>query len=149
MSKQLVLGLITIGPWALLVAYDILLYTFRSIAHHTPYIGGRARGFARPSAPALDARPDGHRRNFSFAGLGSSSGTSPVKKRARRETSERLAGRGLVGHRAIQLQMDGASDVAIDSDASADVEERVAGAGLRHESPVRRSRRTSQKRDEQ
>ncbi|ORY10440.1 hypothetical protein BCR34DRAFT_566933 [Clohesyomyces aquaticus] len=63
----LLLGIITIGPWAALLLYDLLLYIFRSISHEIPVIGGRARGKARPRAPSLTERPSGHRRRFSLA----------------------------------------------------------------------------------
>lgn len=61
------LGMLTIGPWAVLLIYDVLLYVWRSITHEIPFIGGRARGKARPRAPSLKERPDGHRRRFSLA----------------------------------------------------------------------------------
>ncbi|PSN66831.1 hypothetical protein BS50DRAFT_634298 [Corynespora cassiicola Philippines] len=63
----LVLGAISIGPWAALLFYDLVLYVFRSITHDIPYVGGRARGKARPRAPSLTERPSGHRRRFSLA----------------------------------------------------------------------------------
>ncbi|EDU46010.1 hypothetical protein PtrSN002B_008644 [Pyrenophora tritici-repentis] len=63
----LFLGLISIGPWAALLIYDLLLYVCRACAHEMPIIGGRARGKARPRAPSLTERPSGRRRNFSFA----------------------------------------------------------------------------------
>ena len=59
--------MLTIGPWAVLLVYDVLLYVWRSITHEIPFIGGRARGKARPRAPSLKERPDGHRRRFSLA----------------------------------------------------------------------------------
>ncbi|KAF2205022.1 hypothetical protein GQ43DRAFT_86234 [Delitschia confertaspora ATCC 74209] len=63
----LVLGVITIGPWAILLLYDVLLYIWRSIAHEIPFVGGRARGKARPRAPSLTERPSGRQRRFSLA----------------------------------------------------------------------------------
>ncbi|KAF2191052.1 hypothetical protein K469DRAFT_696800 [Zopfia rhizophila CBS 207.26] len=63
----LLLGTLTIGPWAVLLIYDVLLYIWRSIAHEIPFIGGRARGKARPRAPSLTERPSGRRRRFSLA----------------------------------------------------------------------------------
>ena len=65
------MGFLVIGPWALLIIYDMLLYIFRSVYYEVPVIGGRAQGRQRPRAPSLTERPDGHRRAFSF-------GTSPV-----------------------------------------------------------------------
>lgn len=57
-----------IGPWLALLVYDLVLYLFRSAAYEIPYIGGRARGKARPRAPSLTERPTGHRRRFSRIG---------------------------------------------------------------------------------
>lgn len=69
-SLQLVLGTIIIGPWLLLLVYDILLYFWRSATYELPYIGGRARGKRRPRAPSLAERPDGrHRRKISIPGV--------------------------------------------------------------------------------
>lgn len=56
-----------IGPWAILVIYDLILYVFRAVTYEIPVVGGRARGKARPRAPSLTERPNGHRRNFSLA----------------------------------------------------------------------------------
>ncbi|KAF2735034.1 hypothetical protein EJ04DRAFT_563697 [Polyplosphaeria fusca] len=63
----LVLAIIVIGPWAVLLLYDLLLYMFRSATYEIPYVGGRARGRARPRAPSLTERPSGHRRKFSLS----------------------------------------------------------------------------------
>ncbi|CAI9625868.1 unnamed protein product [Alternaria burnsii] len=63
----LFLGLVAIGPWAALLVYDLLLYCCRAGAYEIPFIGGRARGKARPRAPSLTERPSGHRRKFSIA----------------------------------------------------------------------------------
>ncbi|KAF2828644.1 hypothetical protein CC86DRAFT_196115 [Ophiobolus disseminans] len=63
----LFLGIIMIGPWAALLAYDLVLYIFRTITYEIPVFGGRARGKARPRAPSLTERPTGHRRRFSLA----------------------------------------------------------------------------------
>ena len=68
-TPQLVLGAITIGPWALLLVYDFLLYTWRTATYRIPVVGGRARGRQRPNAPSLTERPSGHRRRFSIAAL--------------------------------------------------------------------------------
>lgn len=77
-TPKLVFGLAIIGPWAMLVVYDLALYVFRAITYEIPVIGGRARGKARPRAPSLTERPNGHRRKFSLArpndGTGSSTG---------------------------------------------------------------------------
>ncbi|KAF2241592.1 hypothetical protein BU26DRAFT_440582 [Trematosphaeria pertusa] len=61
------MGLLMIGPWAFLLIYDFLLYVARAINHEIPFVGGRARGKARPRAPSLTERPGGHRRRFSLA----------------------------------------------------------------------------------
>lgn len=63
------LALITVGPWLLLLVYDIILYMWRSVTFEMPCYGGRARGQGRPRAPSLKERPDGHRRRFSLAGV--------------------------------------------------------------------------------
>lgn len=57
----------TIGPWAALLVYDLVLYIFRATTYEIPVVGGRARGRARPRAPSLTERPSGHRRRFSLA----------------------------------------------------------------------------------
>ena len=62
---QLVLGLITIGPWFLLIIYDMFLYVFRTATYELPYVGGRARNRPRPRAPSLSQRPSGRPRAFS------------------------------------------------------------------------------------
>ncbi|MCJ1473794.1 hypothetical protein MMC13_002445 [Lambiella insularis] len=68
----IILGLLTIGPWAILIIYDLVLYIFRAATYEIPYIGGRARGRQRPRAPSLAERPSGRRRTFSIgAGVGS------------------------------------------------------------------------------
>ncbi|KAF1959548.1 hypothetical protein CC80DRAFT_501755 [Byssothecium circinans] len=67
-----IFGVIVIGPWVFLMLYDLLLYLFRSATYEVPFIGGRARGKARPRAPSLTERPSGHRRKFSLARLANS-----------------------------------------------------------------------------
>jgi len=42
-----------IGPWVLLLVYDMILYLFRIATYEIPYIGGRARNRPRPRAPSL------------------------------------------------------------------------------------------------
>ncbi|KAL8799038.1 MAG: hypothetical protein Q9182_006191 [Xanthomendoza sp. 2 TL-2023] len=81
----LLLGLLTIGPWALLIVYDLLLWLFRSILYLVPYVGGRARGKKKPRAPSLSERPSGRARTFSiggtqFAGI-EDSGKAGLKER--------------------------------------------------------------------
>jgi len=49
----LILGMMAIGPWALLIVYDMILYLFRTATYEIPYIGGRARNRPRPRAPSL------------------------------------------------------------------------------------------------
>ena len=73
-ALQLLLGIMTIGPWAVLVVYDIALYIIRAIAYEVPFFGGRARGRGRPRAPSLKERPNGRKRTFSIStGSGSAS----------------------------------------------------------------------------
>ncbi|KAL8697920.1 MAG: hypothetical protein Q9201_006853 [Fulgogasparrea decipioides] len=64
----LLLGILTIGPWALLIIYDLLLWIFRSIYYVIPFVGGRARGKKRPRAPSLSERPSGRPRTFNIGG---------------------------------------------------------------------------------
>jgi len=66
----ILLGLLTIGPWAIFIVYDLLLYIFRAIAYEIPVYGGRAQGRQRPRAPSLVERPSGRPRTFSISGLG-------------------------------------------------------------------------------
>ena len=54
--------MICIGPWLLLLVYDVLFYASRTIAYEIPYIGGRARNRPRPRAPSLSERPSGKGR---------------------------------------------------------------------------------------
>ena len=44
------------------LAYDLLLYVWRTITYEIPIIGGRARGKERPRAPSLKERPGGDSR---------------------------------------------------------------------------------------
>ena len=67
--QQLFLAIVTFGPWIALLVYDIVLYLWRSATFDLPQIGGRARGRQRPRAPSFKERPDGHRRQFSVAGV--------------------------------------------------------------------------------
>ena len=84
MPCQVLLGILTIGPWALLIAYDLILYIVRAVTYEIPYVGGRARGRQRPRAPSLAERPSGRPRTFSIAGPLSSSG-EPIGKEGLRE----------------------------------------------------------------
>jgi hypothetical protein len=67
--SQFFFGVIILGPWVFLMVYDFLLYLVRSATYEIPFVGGRARGKARPRAPSLTERPSGHRRKFSLARL--------------------------------------------------------------------------------
>lgn len=64
------LGFLTIGPWLLLIVYDLVFYVFRTATYEIPYIGGRARNRPRPRAPSLSERPSGKPRSFSMTGPG-------------------------------------------------------------------------------
>lgn len=68
-QHQAFLAIVTFGPWIAVLAYDVVLYLWRSATFELPQIGGRARGRQRPRAPSLKARPDGHRRRFSVASV--------------------------------------------------------------------------------
>ncbi|KAI9813715.1 MAG: hypothetical protein M1832_006088 [Thelocarpon impressellum] len=65
----ILLGCLTIGPWLILLAYDVALYLLRSMVHELPVVGGRARGLQRPRAPSLTERPSGRARGFSIGGV--------------------------------------------------------------------------------
>ncbi|GAB7339593.1 hypothetical protein MBLNU457_6192t1 [Dothideomycetes sp. NU457] len=62
----LLLGTVTMGPWILVLIYDIVLYAWRLATYS---IGVGEHGRHRPRAPSLTRRPSGHRDRFSFAGL--------------------------------------------------------------------------------
>ncbi|KAF7596467.1 hypothetical protein BBP40_001774 [Aspergillus hancockii] len=70
----LVLGLITIAPWATLILFDVVLYIWRMLTYALPVIGGRARGKQRPRAPSLNERSNGQRRAFVLAGYEDTAG---------------------------------------------------------------------------
>ncbi len=91
------------GPWALLIVYDLVLYLFRATTYDLPYIGGRARNRPRPRAPSLSERPSGKPRTFSLTVPGIPTATDPaeektdLKKRLERTGHERIGSeRGLV-----------------------------------------------------
>lgn len=67
--SQLVLAILTVGPWLLVLLYDLVLYIWRSATYELPGIGGRARGRHRPRAPSLTERPSGHKRQFSLTSV--------------------------------------------------------------------------------
>ncbi|KAI4182208.1 MAG: hypothetical protein LQ346_006637 [Caloplaca aetnensis] len=75
----LLLAILTIGPWALLIVYDLLLWIFRFILYIIPFVGGRARGKKRPRAPSLSERPSGRRRTFSIGGTQLAGAAGPEK----------------------------------------------------------------------
>ncbi|APA14895.1 hypothetical protein sscle_13g096650 [Sclerotinia sclerotiorum 1980 UF-70] len=62
MNTFFLLGMICIGPWLLLLVYDVGFYIFRLITYEIPYVGGRARNRPRPRAPSLNERPNGQGR---------------------------------------------------------------------------------------
>ncbi|KAK0123564.1 hypothetical protein ONS96_010543 [Cadophora gregata f. sp. sojae] len=66
----LVLGVLAIGPWFLLIIYDIILYVFRTITYEVPHVGGRARNRPRPRAPSLSERLSLKHRSFSLTSPG-------------------------------------------------------------------------------
>jgi hypothetical protein len=76
---------IAIGPWLLLIVYDMVLYLFRTATYEIPYIGGRARNRPRPRAPSLSERPSGKPRSFSLTVPG-----VPTAVEAAEETVEGL-----------------------------------------------------------
>ena len=72
---QLLLGIVTIGPWALLLVYDVLYYFWRTAAYEIPVFGGRAKGKRRPRAPSLTERPSGDKRKLNVPISVSASGS--------------------------------------------------------------------------
>ncbi|EER26449.1 hypothetical protein CPC735_006210 [Coccidioides posadasii C735 delta SOWgp] len=70
----IILGTLTIVPWAFFIVYDILLYIWRATTYEIPVIGGRARGRHRPVVPSLSERPSGRQRAFSLTGTTSDGG---------------------------------------------------------------------------
>lgn len=77
--------MLAIGPWALLIVYDMILYVFRTATYEIPYVGGRARNRPRPRAPSLSERPSGKPRSFSLTVPG-----VPTAVEAAEETVEGL-----------------------------------------------------------
>ncbi|KAF1352155.1 hypothetical protein BDV97DRAFT_276973, partial [Delphinella strobiligena] len=65
----LLLGILTMGPWLLMLVYDFLFYIWRTATYEIPVIGGRARGREPPKAPTLTERPSGRPRGFSLKAL--------------------------------------------------------------------------------
>lgn len=92
---QLILGTVTIGPWLLVLTYDLVLYIFRALAYEIPFIGGRARGNQRPRAPSFAERPSGRARTFSIPGIGSTGNEDEqgVKWRSRDAKKQAVPGR--------------------------------------------------------
>ncbi len=84
--RQLLLGILTIGPWLILIVYDLVLYIARAATYEIPYFGGRARGRQKPRAPTLAERPSGRARTFSIgtAVISGSEGEEKVPLRRRR-----------------------------------------------------------------
>jgi hypothetical protein len=66
------------GPWVLLVVYDIILFLVRTVMYDVPVVGGRARNRPRPRAPSLAERPSGRPRTFSMTVPGLSSLPNPT-----------------------------------------------------------------------
>ncbi|PLB52841.1 hypothetical protein P170DRAFT_472734 [Aspergillus steynii IBT 23096] len=90
-----ILGIITIFPWAVLLLFDVSLYLWRTVGYEFPVVGGRARGMQRPRAPSLNERPDGQRRAFGLAGYEDISTATkldaaerPVKRRTPTDRTE-------------------------------------------------------------
>ena len=115
---QVLLGTLTIGPWAFLIAYDILLYIWRAATYEIPVIGGRARGRRRPVAPTLGERPGGRRRAFSLTGTegdeegdkdGSVGDDAVTMGRIVGEEEEQGSGH-IKGRRAFAMAADGSVD---------------------------------------
>ena len=96
--NQLLLTILTIGPWALFLAYDLLLYALRTIHYEIPVIGGRATGARRPAKPTLEQRPDGRRRVMSIT-FGDAAGMEVDGREGVRRRRKEGEGEGLDGSR--------------------------------------------------
>ncbi|KAF2644838.1 hypothetical protein P280DRAFT_390423 [Massarina eburnea CBS 473.64] len=83
-----IFGVITIGPWVFLMIYDFLLYLVRAATYEIPFVGGRARGKARPRAPSLTERPSGHRRKFSLARLANSQASTNSSRNLKTDAAD-------------------------------------------------------------
>lgn len=86
------MGIIIIGPWALFLVYDMLLYVVRAVYYETPYYGGRASGRRRPRAPTLTERPNGRMRAVSISEVLSSGGSSDDKDGLKKRRSPDSSG---------------------------------------------------------
>ncbi|OOO10232.1 Protein of unknown function DUF3445 [Aspergillus oryzae] len=95
----LVLGLITIAPWATLIIFDLVLYVWRMSTYELPIIGGRARGRQRPRAPSLNERPNGQRRAFVLA----SYEATGVEKEQNNGLKRRAPPGEMVDYRAVRI----------------------------------------------
>lgn len=67
-TLQIGLGLAIIGPWVLIILYDVLLYLWRTFTYEIPVVGGRARGRARPRTLTLTERAMGDPRALGLIG---------------------------------------------------------------------------------
>ncbi|KAF4215833.1 hypothetical protein CNMCM8980_004162 [Aspergillus fumigatiaffinis] len=88
------LGIITIFPWAALIAFDVLLYIWRMGAYEFPVVGGRARGMQRPRAPTLNVnvseRSEVPRRVFGLAPAVNTAGAGEVGEQVEVKRRERV-----------------------------------------------------------
>lgn len=84
---QVLLGILTIGPWLVVIVYDLVLYIVRAAAYEIPFFGGRARGRQKPRAPTLAERPSGRARNFSI-GTTALTGDEKIELLRRRTLSD-------------------------------------------------------------
>ncbi|PTU21389.1 hypothetical protein P175DRAFT_0515537 [Aspergillus ochraceoroseus IBT 24754] len=66
----ILLGILTILPWAVLIVFDFGLYIWRILTYEIPVVGGRARGMQRPRAPSLNELPDRLRLGLSYPSSG-------------------------------------------------------------------------------
>lgn len=91
----LLLGTLAIGPWILLLIYDVILFLFRAILYDLPIIGGRARNRPRPRAPSLSKRPGGRPRSLSFSlpGVTSAPTTTGIEEKERNGSAVQRSGK--------------------------------------------------------
>lgn len=109
----------TIGPWALFLIYDMILYIIRAVAYEIPVYGGRARGRRRPLAPSLVERPNGRRRTFSISGpssgfmVGDENDKAGLKSRGLDGNLRDEAGAISEEEEAVDIDMEGGIELAM------------------------------------
>lgn len=76
MTEQFALGILTIIPCAVLLAFDLVLYICRMSLYEFPVLGGRARGMQRPRLSGGGSGGGGNERSGAGSMGGGEMGTS-------------------------------------------------------------------------